>query len=411
MAQTKTPTTILVVENSQLQAKLISERIENSTGFRTLFANTFDEVQEAIDNHKDELFMAVMNLSIKGASNGEAIDYALSKGLACSILTSTFDEEIRNRYLEKQVLGYFDKIKPADMDKLVELISAVIKNKHIKVLAVDDTKTGLLIMGKLLQNLNYQVLTAMDGKEALDVLRDNPDIQMIVTDYNMPRIDGFELTAEVRKTIPREELAIIGVSAQSSGALTARFLNHGANDFLNKPFEVEEFNCRVTKNIKELENIKAIRDAARKDYLVDALNMKYFMIEGEKRIAAKEEMTLMIAHLDGVEDVNGQHGWQVGDKMISHLFHILKRMDPVGRLIARAGTKYFILAPAMQLAQVERELETISNSIINQPIVHNGARLQANVATGWDHVSDSLSRTIISIQRKMSKDSGVSIEL
>ena len=411
MPQTKTPTAILVVENSQLQAKLIRERIENSTGLKTIFANTFDDVQETIEEYKNELFMAVMNLSIKGASNGEAVDYALEKGLACAILTSTFDDEIRNRYLEKQVLGYFDKIKPSDLDKLVELISAVIKNKHIKVLAVDDTRTGLMIMSKLLENLNYQVLTAMDGKEALDVMAENPDIKMIVTDYNMPRVDGFELTSEVRKKWHRDQLAIIGVSAQSSGALTARFLTYGANDFLNKPFEVEEFNCRVTKNIKELEHIQAIKEAARKDHLVDALNMKAFMQEGEQLVHSGKKLTLMVAHLQDVEKVNAEHGWQAGDMLISHLYHIIKRQNAPDRLVARAGTTYFILAPAIETTMVERELETLEKSLAAQPITYAQVKITPNLKTNWDHISDSLTQTIINVQRKMAKQSGVNIQL
>ena len=71
----------------------------------------------------------------------------------------------------------------------------------------------------------------------------NPDIKILITDYNMPRMDGFELVKTIRGKYEKTDLVIIGLSSDEDGSLSARFIKNGANDFLRKPFNHEEFFC------------------------------------------------------------------------------------------------------------------------------------------------------------------------
>jgi signal transduction histidine kinase len=82
---------------------------------------------------------------------------------------------------------------------------------------------------------------------------------MVITDYNMPGMDGFELVSRIRKTYPMEKLAIIGISSERESILSAKFLKKGANDFLVKPFFQEEFYNRIILNIETIEHFAEVR--------------------------------------------------------------------------------------------------------------------------------------------------------
>ena len=71
----------------------------------------------------------------------------------------------------------------------------------------------------------------------------------------MPRLDGFGLIEAIRTSRPKDSLAIIGVSAEDGGHI-AKFLKIGANDFLVKPVQVEEFTCRVNQQLDMLDIIQ-----------------------------------------------------------------------------------------------------------------------------------------------------------
>ena len=95
------------------------------------------------------------------------------------------------------------------------------------------------------------------------MLEQHGEISLIITDYNMPEMGGLELIRRVRRNHPREELAIIGISDTSKPGLSALLLKSGANDFISKPFELEEFYCRVTQNTNIIRYVResAIRRA------------------------------------------------------------------------------------------------------------------------------------------------------
>jgi DNA-binding response OmpR family regulator len=111
-----------------------------------------------------------------------------------------------------------------------------------KVLLVDDENALLRVFGIKLKLAGYDVVTAPSGEEALDLMNSTcPDI--ILLDVIMPGMDGFEVLEKVRAI---SELPVIVFSAKSENAQKA--LSLGANDFLSKPFDVDD----LVKRIDEL---------------------------------------------------------------------------------------------------------------------------------------------------------------
>lgn len=256
-------TKVLIVEDSRVQARIMSDHIRAVTPYETLVTATLAETAQVMEAHRDDIFVAVLDLNLPDDTGGEIVALANRYAVPAVVMTSSFDDELRKKLLEQNVVDYFLKTM-AEVANMENLIERLHKNLSVTVLVADDSRLARHQMATLLKNQNYTVLEAEDGRSALDMLHDHPDVRLLITDYNMPGLDGFELITEIRKTRPKDRLAIIGVSAES-GEQTARFLKNGASDFLTKPVGMEEFYCRVNQQMDMLDIIqdyKALREKA-----------------------------------------------------------------------------------------------------------------------------------------------------
>lgn len=107
-----------------------------------------------------------------------------------------------------------------------------------KILLVDDERTSRLRLSKIVESLGYSVIQASDGLRALIVMEDNPDIRCVVTDCQMPNLDGPGLIIKIRET--GNTLPILVYSAYRSVKEIGALLNQGADAFLSFPVTREE---------------------------------------------------------------------------------------------------------------------------------------------------------------------------
>ena len=107
-----------------------------------------------------------------------------------------------------------------------------------KVLVVDDSK----LMHKMYEVMlrQYPLAYASDGRQALDRLREHPDIDLVLLDINMPNMNGLEFMAEMRADPARADLPVIIISTEGREEDTARGLEAGAAAYIKKPFHSEE---------------------------------------------------------------------------------------------------------------------------------------------------------------------------
>ncbi len=110
-----------------------------------------------------------------------------------------------------------------------------------KILVVDDTRNVQLMLKDFLQTQDYQVLTAYDGKEALDMVqKDDPD--MILLDIMMPRMDGYQFISHLRK---ESSTPVIMITAKQQEEDVVKGFELGADDYITKPFRMRELLMRI----------------------------------------------------------------------------------------------------------------------------------------------------------------------
>ena len=123
------------------------------------------------------------------------------------------------------------------------------------VLVVDDDKEIVKAIEIYLSKEGYNILKAYNGKQALEILKENKDIHLIILDIMMPEMDGIETANTIRKD---SAIPIIMLSAKSEDYDKIEGLNCGADDYVTKPFNPLELIARVNSQIRRYTHLGSI---------------------------------------------------------------------------------------------------------------------------------------------------------
>ena len=122
---------------------------------------------------------------------------------------------------------------------------------HYKILLIDDDSTQRMLLQMCLEQGDYSVVEASNGLEAFEILERDPEIRLVVTDLDMPVMNGFDLIDKVRKSDLRYRYIIVLTSSEDKQALV-RALSLGADDYITKPVKPDEIRLRVEGGIRLL---------------------------------------------------------------------------------------------------------------------------------------------------------------
>lgn len=336
----------LVVEDSGVILKILKHIAKQELPYEVLYASTMSEAMQLYQQHKETLVAGLIDLALPDAPNGELVDYLLGQKLPVVVLTGTSDGGTRELLLNKGVADYVIKETRFSYQYAIQMLHRLYKNRQVDVLVVEDSSTFRKYIVQLLRLHQYRVHEAEDGVQALEVLQQNDQIQLVITDYNMPNMDGFELVQSIRHQFEKRHIAVIGLSGQDDHSLSVKFIKNGANDFLPKPFEQEEFFCRVTNNIEAQESVLQLQHQATRDYLTGLYNRRYFTEEAErllgKALREQKPVSLVVLDIDFFKSINDEYGHLAGDQVLQQIADHLQQ--GLGRfLVARTGGEEFTM--------------------------------------------------------------------
>lgn len=114
-----------------------------------------------------------------------------------------------------------------------------------KILIVEDDEQLLFIISKYLENMGFPNITALNGKEAIDLLKSNNTINLVIADLIMPVLDGFDLCYYIRSNKDLEDLPILIITGQADMYFKCKAFEAGADDYMIKPVDFVEFMLRI----------------------------------------------------------------------------------------------------------------------------------------------------------------------
>lgn len=379
-------TLVLVVEDSSFFASAIKRELRDIPMIRIDHASSLAEARALIASGRLYV-LAVLDIILPDAADDEAVTLCREANIPSVVFSSVVSPDFRERLLALNVIDYIFKDTPSSLSTLASVTNRILKNRFIKVLVVDDSKTARDYICDLLTHYKFQTLVACDGIEALAVLRENPDIRLIVTDFFMPKMNGIEMIRAIRASYPREKLAIIGISSGGGSSTAALFIKHGANDFITKPFLREEFFFRINQNMDTLDLIATIQAQADTDFLTGLHNRRYLVEIGKKLCAnqKREKLTLTVAmiDIDHFKAINDLHGHAAGDEVLIAVANCLRASVREGDVVCRYGGEEFcVLAVNLPREHGKKFFERIRVTLMTQAISIGGQSIALTASIG-----------------------------
>ncbi|MDF1883534.1 diguanylate cyclase [Sulfurimonas sp. SAG-AH-194-C21] len=358
---------ILIIDNDVLFNRKIQEKLQNSLHFSVTAIEDLDTNIEALFDY--ELY--IIRLDDK---TDDIIKELTDKDKFVILITQHDNKDIREKILSYHVSDYVVTNSSASVGFVYKIVQRLESNTRKTILTVDDSKLVLTQMAILLSSQNIHYVQCSDGAEAWEYLQNtnSKKIDLVITDYEMPNMNGYELVKNIRTTFSFEELPVLVVSGSEDTYMISRFLKVGANDYITKPFINEEFMGRITNALLIVEMFDKIKSMAMTDHLTGIHNRVYFYEAGIKILEnanrAKQESAIAMIDIDNFKSVNDTYGHEAGDRALIHVANTIKKALRRSDVLVRfGGEEFVILLPNCPHKQAMKVMQKVCDYVAKSP--------------------------------------------
>jgi diguanylate cyclase (GGDEF)-like protein len=238
----------------------------------------------------------------------------------------------------------------------------------LRALVVDDHDSYREYVTALVSGFGFHVTACADGAEALDVLSSGAEMfDLLVIDYQMPRIDGFGVIGAVRAQEDHRDVYAIMLSACEDVPTKIEALRLGFDDFIFKSASQVEIGAklsaarRVISRQKRLDaTVQELYGLATRDELTGLFNRRFFFAEAERLLAEGKIVNLIFFDLDEFKVINDTLGHLAGDRILRDIGALFLKRTRTEDLISRYGGDEFVMLVA---TLSPKEVETLANRI------------------------------------------------
>ncbi len=340
---------LLVDEDLATLSALTIEIKRHVSNIEILAAPTYREANNIIRHNQNDIFAAVVNIELPDCEDGQAVMLTSSHHIPTIVLSKQDNEVLKHLMGKKNILDNIFTTNPNFIAYAMSFVKKVLRNYKETILLVDDSKLFREAFKNDLHKLQFNVIEAIDGKDAFDIMASpqGESISVVLTDYNMPNMDGIELTMRLRERFQKDTLAIIAISATEDVDALTQFIKAGANDFISKPHQFEELNVRINANLDVLDLFKEAKNLANRDFLTGAYNRRYFF-EASSAIVNKNHrkntpIAVATIDIDNFKAINDAYGHDIGDIAIKEVVTVLHKSLRKSDLVARFGGEEFCI--------------------------------------------------------------------
>jgi diguanylate cyclase (GGDEF)-like protein len=194
------------------------------------------------------------------------------------------------------------------------------------VLSVDDDRDLRDLLHELISDMGLTSATAVDGMDALAKMEEE-QFDIVVTDINMPRLNGIGLIKRIAADyIDTDVIAITGFQTEYN---YTDIIALGASDFISKPININEFEAKIKRIVRERNMRSELRRLSTCDALTGLYNRRYLdeNLRNEAIRASRQhyDLYLLLIDIDNFKIYNDKYGHQQGDRLLKELAEIISR--------------------------------------------------------------------------------------
>jgi len=264
----------------------------------------------------------------------------------------------------------------------------------MKILIADDSPVSRMMLTGIVKEWGYEVISAEDGAEAWDILQQPDAPQLLLLDWEMPKMSGTEVCERILEEFTHDPPYVILLTSRTESEDIVEGLSKGANDYISKPFDTSELQVRlqVGKRVLVMQEslnlmVKELEDLASHDALTGTLNRRAIMealpVEIKRAQRHNKVLCVGMCDIDHFKNINDTYGHLVGDEVLKE---VTKRMQSATRsydLIGRFGGEEFLVITSTDEENLSLVYERICNIISEKPInIEGGASIDVTISCG-----------------------------
>jgi PleD family two-component response regulator len=239
---------ILVVDDSATIGMVVKNAINSAVADVPVdLARSLAACKLLLDEHHEHYQVAVVDLSLPDAKDGEAVDMVLERGIATIVLTGSLDNHTHVRISAKPIVDYVTKQSPGSIAIVQKSVLHTLRNMKSKVLIVEHDPAYRAHIKNILLTQRLEVIEADTAATALAEMEKRDDIAVVVTAYDIPDLDGVDLCMKLRANFPSTKLAIIGITATANDFSGVRFFNYPQTVFDGRICQPHQCSSRLPR--------------------------------------------------------------------------------------------------------------------------------------------------------------------
>ncbi|MEA1983401.1 MAG: diguanylate cyclase [Campylobacterota bacterium] len=381
---------ILIIEDSQLLQKKIKDEITAKLKIVCDVASTEKEAKELLEKNSYDLLIVDLYLP---DGNPDFIYYLIRKKFSILVMTASTNEEQRAKLVSLPIVDYLYKTDEKSITNyLVNKIERLNINRDLLVIICDDSALARHQVVDLLKTQNLPYIEVENGMEAYSCTLDSPqEISLLITDINMPLMNGIELITKIRNTYTLVELPILAYSSADKTSTIAQLIKTGANDFISKPINREEVLTRIDNTLKlsclfkkNQDLISKLNTVATTDFLTNLYNRNHFyqIIE---HIQAKSKRDsryygIIMMDIDFFKQINDNYGHKFGDTVLKSVAQIIKESSRDADMVHRwGGEEFIVLVPDTSIEELARFAQRIRKNVEKEKMTSDNSIVSINI--------------------------------
>lgn len=258
-----------------------------------------------------------------------------------------------------------------------------------KILIVDDSLVMTEFLKNILENENHSVIISNDGKNVVDLIREN-DIDIVLLDIILPETNGYEILKALQTTDSTRDIPVVMITSLTSAMDVKKALDLGALDFIRKTSESIEVISRIRSALRLKRKQDMLKQNAQKDSLTQLYNKQFFNITLEKFIKEKANyykgIALIILDGDFFKRINDRYGHTSGDMVLASIANAIVKSTKATDITCRFGGEEFcVISPNATPFQAFAIAERIRKNIEKIPFAFHGDAVTVTVSCGISH--------------------------
>jgi diguanylate cyclase (GGDEF)-like protein len=265
--------------------------------------------------------------------------------------------------------------------------------RPLRLVLAEDDSTQRMIMTRLLQDAGYVVDAVRTGDEALAKIVGG-GYQILITDWDMPGMDGATLCRRVRGTQLESYLYVLLLTAYNSIESTVAGLEAGADDYIRKPANAAELIARLNSGRRIIRLEQSLLEAAEQirllsitDPLVGIFNRRYLneqlVRDIERARRYHHHLAVIISDIDHFKSINDRLGHQAGDEVLQAFVVRLQESIRSSDWVARYGGEEFVIVlPETGLTEATLVAEKVRVRCAAEPFLTMGGALTVTASFG-----------------------------